>query len=133
MGKEGDGISIMFCPNCGYDPHANDYLNIDGKNEVHSLNISPVEGTYVCTQCKHSGNLFSIPETDLHKMQFDLDEIDAPVMHAQKASKRFFLYALGFLAIIFVIFQTSSLLLAAALAVILIGVILYSELTSKVR
>ncbi len=133
MGKENDGITILFCPNCGYNPHANDYLNIETRTEEGSLNIKPVDGTYLCTQCKYSGNLFSIPETELYKIQFDLDEIDAPVKHAQKASKRFFLYILGFLAIIFMIFQTSSLLIAAALAFILIGAILYTELTSKTR
>ena len=121
----------MFCPNCGYNPHANDYLNIESRNEVHSLNIKPVEGTYVCAQCKYRGNLFSIPETDLYKIQFDLDEIDAPVKQAQKASRRFFIYAICFLAILVVIFQTSSLLIAAALAFILIGAILYTELSSR--
>lgn len=133
MGNKDDGSTILFCPNCGYNPHANDYLNIDSRNEEDSLNITQVEGTYVCTQCKYRGNLFSIPEMEAYKIQFDLDEIDAPVKHAQKASKRFFLYALGFLAIIFIIFQTSSLLFAAALAFTLIGAILYTELTSKTR
>ena len=123
----------MFCPNCGYNPHANDYLNIESRNEVHSLDIQPVEGTYLCTQCKYRGNLFSIPETDLHKIQFDLDEIDAPIKDAQKGSKRFFLYALSFLAILFIIYQTANFVLAAALVLVLISAILYTELTSKIR
>ncbi|MBD3398613.1 hypothetical protein GF412_05220 [Candidatus Micrarchaeota archaeon] len=133
MGKESEDAAIIFCPNCGFVPHSGDYLNIESKNEVHSLSIKPVEGTYVCSQCKYRGSLFSVPEPELYKLQFDLDEIDAPLKHAQKGSGRFFIYVLSFLAILFVIFQTSSLLLAGALSLVLVGAIIYTELTARVR
>ncbi len=122
---------ILFCPNCGYKPKENDYLNLQSTREVHSLSITPTEETFVCSQCSYSGNIFSIPESDRYKMEFDVDALDAPVKHAQKGSKRFYLYMVGFLAIIILMLQTASFMLPVALAVILAAVIIYLELRAR--
>jgi hypothetical protein len=134
MGKASEETTIQFCPKCGFKPHSGDYFKIASRNDAHSLKITPVDGTeYVCPNCSYKGNIFSIPESCQHNLQFDLEEIEAPVKYAQKSPERFLLYALGFLVILFAIFQTSSLLLAAALSLILIGAIFHTEFSSRAR
>lgn len=131
MQRPGEGKEILFCPNCGYDPRANDYLNINSSAQVYELSLKPVQEKFICTQCNYKGNLFSVPEHDVHKLEFDLDALDAPIKHAQKGNGRFYLYFLGFLILIFLMLQTSSILLSAALAVILMGAILFLELRAR--
>ena len=126
-----DEHTILFCPKCGYKPHENDYLNLQSNKEVHSLSIKPTEEVYVCNKCDFSGSLFAISEKDRYKMEFDLDELEAPLKHAQKGNKRFYLYLIGFLAIILAILQTSELLLPITLTIVLASVILYLELRAR--
>ena len=98
---------------------------------MHSLSIEPAEETFVCTQCNYSGQLFSIPESERYKMEFDLDALDAPIKHAQKGSKRFYLYAIGFILIIGVMLQTSNLFFSVGLAIPLAALIIYMELRAR--
>jgi len=128
-----DEYTILFCPQCGYKPHENDYLNLQSNKEVHSLSIKPTEEVYVCNKCNFSGSLFAIPEKDRYKLEFDLDELESPLKHAQKGSKRIYLYLLGLLVIILSIIQTSGLLLPVVLTIVLAALILYLELRARSR
>ena len=122
---------ILFCPNCGYNPKENDYLNLHSRREVHSLDIRPEPEKFVCSRCHYAGSLFSIPESERYKLEFDLDEIDAPVRHAQKGSSRFYLYAVGFIAIAGLMVYTANIVLSAALTIALAGLIFYFELRAR--
>ncbi len=126
-----DENRILFCPNCGYNPRENDYLNLHSSREVHSLSLEPAQETFLCTQCNYSGQLFSIPESDRYKMEFDIDALDAPIKHAQKGGKRFYLYAIGFILIIGAILQTSSLFVPVVLTILLAALIIYLELRAR--
>jgi len=64
-------------------------------------------------------------------MEFDIDALDAPIQHAQKGGKRFYIYTLGFILILGVMLQTSNIILSAGLVILLAALILYLELRAR--
>ena len=131
QGMPGNGREVLFCPNCGYDLHAQDYLDIEklaGRSRPISAEQSST--TFSCPQCAYSGKAFSILESERYKLEFDLDSLDEPVIHAQKGSSRLFLYLLGIIIVILSILQSWGTSLSAALAFVLLGSIIFLEARS---
>ncbi|MBD3389458.1 hypothetical protein GF415_00695 [Candidatus Micrarchaeota archaeon] len=127
---QGEEKRILFCPKCGYVPASGDYLNVESRDEGKFLNIK-TEGELTCPPCGYSGNFASVPNSNVSGLQFSNDSLDVSAGQAKEGIKRIYLYALGIITIILISFQTSSLILAAALAVLLAGTILYTEFSSE--
>ena len=127
--KPGNGREVLFCPNCGYDPYAQDYLDIEkiSGSRTHPISAEPADAAFSCPRCSYTGKIFSIPEGERYKMEFDLDSLEEPVSHAQKGAGRVFLYLLGFIIIIISILQYGDVLLSGALAAVLLGSVIFLE------
>ncbi len=126
---QGEEKRILFCPKCGHVPESGDYLNIESRSEGRFLDIK-AEEELLCPSCGYSGNFASVPDSNVSGIEFSNDSLDVSAGQAKEGIKRIYLYALGILIIIFIAFQTSSLLLAAFSAVLLSGAIFYAELSA---